>query len=297
MPDRVESYYVPKKLIGELTRVLITSTDPAHILEFTPSLISSCRALMMSMLEDNQPAPTLIAGALESILEQMILIWNERETFTVEELAEFNKMLTDVFKSEGNARWGLALYRDILLCDSMFDNWESANREYIKDHNSWNTSNAILVQIHKVLFRRRKYGASVRRLLDRRKQRAGGHSRPTGPAAWSCTASARKAYGRTCWPSRARHPATFSIGSSVPGTVGTSARRASCLPAVLEPIISMVSGEGPMKVMPASAHARGSSIRQEPVARMNRVAGGQARTTVHQLVYAQVTLPAKALAR
>ncbi len=152
MPDRVESYYVPKKLIGELTRVLITSTDPAHILEFTPSLISSCRALMMSMLEDNQPAPTLIAGALESILEQMILIWNERETFTVEELAEFNKMLTDVFKSEGNARWGLALYRDILLCDSMFDNWESANREYIKDHNSWNTSNAILVQIHKVLF-------------------------------------------------------------------------------------------------------------------------------------------------
>ncbi len=38
------------------------------------------------------------------------------------------------------------------LADSQLSNMESANREYIKDHNSWNTSNAILVQIHKVLF-------------------------------------------------------------------------------------------------------------------------------------------------
>jgi hypothetical protein len=152
MPDRTDNYYVPKKLIGELTRVLITSTDPAHILEFTPSLISACRALMMSMLEDNQPAPSLIASALESILAQMIVTYNLKDGFTQEEKDTFNKMLTDIFKSDGNARWGLALYRDILLCEGMYSNWEDANSEYIKDHKSWTTSNAVLVQINKVLF-------------------------------------------------------------------------------------------------------------------------------------------------
>ena len=152
MVDTRENYYVPKKLIGELTRVLITSTDPAHILEFTPSLISSCRALMMSMLEDNTPAPTLIANALESSLERMIIIWDANAHFTEEELVELNTMLTSVFKSEGAARWSLALYRDVMLCDDLYDQWESANREYIESHTNWTRSNAILVQIHKVLF-------------------------------------------------------------------------------------------------------------------------------------------------
>ncbi len=45
-------------------------------------------------------------------------------------------------------------------------------------------------------------------------------------------------------------------GSFVPGTTGTPAAIASARAAVLLPIRSMASGEGPMKVIPASRQAR-----------------------------------------
>ena len=51
----------------------------------------------------------------------------------------------------------------------------------------------------------------------------------------------------------------FTKDSLVPGTVGTSARRANCFPAVFDPIVSMASGGGPMNVIPASAQARGNA--------------------------------------
>ena len=72
-------------------------------------------------------------------------------------------------------------------------------------------------------------------------------------------------------------------GSLVPGTVGTSARRASWRPAVFEPSASMASAVGPIKVTPASAQARGKRgiFREKAIARMNRVAAGAARD-VHQ---------------
>ena len=44
--------------------------------------------------------------------------------------------------------------------------------------------------------------------------------------------------------------------SRVPGTTGTPAAIASARAAVLLPIRSMASGEGPMKVTPASRQAR-----------------------------------------
>ena len=51
----------------------------------------------------------------------------------------------------------------------------------------------------------------------------------------------------------------FSMGSLVPGTVGTSERRASWRPAVFDPSASIACAVGPMKVMPAAVQARGSA--------------------------------------
>ena len=50
--------------------------------------------------------------------------------------------------------------------------------------------------------------------------------------------------------------ATSATVSVVPGTIGTPAAAISSRARVLEPIASMASGEGPMKTMPASRHAR-----------------------------------------
>ncbi len=49
---------------------------------------------------------------------------------------------------------------------------------------------------------------------------------------------------------------TVSTGSVVPGTIGTPAPFISSRALVLEPIASMASAGGPMKVMPASSQAR-----------------------------------------
>jgi hypothetical protein len=62
-------------------------------------------------------------------------------------------------------------------------------------------------------------------------------------------------------------------GSSVPGTTGSPAFCARRRAAVLSPSRSSKSALGPIKVIPAAAHARGSAgiFRKKTVARMNGV--------------------------
>ena len=50
-----------------------------------------------------------------------------------------------------------------------------------------------------------------------------------------------------------------SNGCSVPGTTGTPARIATARAAVLLPISAIASGDGPMKVRPASRQARANA--------------------------------------
>ena len=79
------------------------------------------------------------------------------------------------------------------------------------------------------------------------------------------------------------------MGSFVPGTLGTSERRASWRPAVFEPSASMASADGPYKGdagFAAGAWERGI-FREEAVTGMQGVAARAARD-VHQLIDAQI---------
>jgi hypothetical protein len=147
-----KKFYVPKKLLGELVRILVTSTDPANILGFTAATINSTRALMIRMLENQMPKPEIINTTLRALLTRVIEEWNNNQTLTPEEATEIDRMLTTVFKSEAAMKYDLELYRDIIYCEDMFRNWIVANETYIADKNAWSKSNAIVADIHKLLF-------------------------------------------------------------------------------------------------------------------------------------------------
>jgi len=147
-----KKFYVPKKLLGELVRILVTSTDPANVLGFTAAAINATRALMIRMLENQMPKPDIINSTLQALLTRTIEEWNQHQTLTPEEATEIDKMLTTVFKSEAAMKYDLELYRDIIYCEDMFKNWIVANETYIKDKNAWSQSNAIIAEIHKLLF-------------------------------------------------------------------------------------------------------------------------------------------------
>ena len=59
--------------------------------------------------------------------------------------------------------------------------------------------------------------------------------------------------------SEASSRASSAMVSWMPGTTGQPASMATTRAAVLEPMLSMDSGRGPMKVMPAAAKARAAS--------------------------------------
>lgn len=147
-----KQYYIPKKLLGELVRILITSTDPANRLEFTSATISATRALMIKMLENEIPVPDLINTMLQQVLMRVMEAWNNNQTLTPEEAEEVEKMLLSVFKSEPMMKYDVQLYRDIIYCEDLFMNWQVANKQYITHTSAWSESNAILADIHKHLF-------------------------------------------------------------------------------------------------------------------------------------------------
>ena len=57
----------------------------------------------------------------------------------------------------------------------------------------------------------------------------------------------------SAWPFAA---STSSMLASDPGTTGTPLAIAAARPAILSPISSIASGDGPMNVSPCSAHRR-----------------------------------------
>jgi hypothetical protein len=147
-----KQYYIPKKLLGELVRILITSTDPANRLEFTSATISATRALMIKMLENAVPVPDTINTTLQQVFMRAIESWNSTQTITPEEAVEIENMLLSVFKSEPMMKYDIQLYRDIIYCEDLFTNWQIANKQYITHTAAWSESNAILAEIHKHLF-------------------------------------------------------------------------------------------------------------------------------------------------
>lgn len=150
--DDEKQYYIPKKLLGELVRIMITSTDPANILGFTSAAINTTRALMIRMLEAQVPNPDIINTTLTELLTRTIGLWNANQSITIEEAQELDKMLLTVFKSESMMKYDLEMYRDILYCEDLFTNWKVANAQYITHAVAWSESNAIIAEIHKHLY-------------------------------------------------------------------------------------------------------------------------------------------------
>lgn len=150
--DDEKQYYIPKKLLGELIRILITSTDPANILGFTSATINATRALMIRMLEAQIPNPDIINTTLTTLLTRVVEAWDRNKTISPEEAQELDKMLLTVFKSEPMMKYDIELYRDIIYCEDLFNNWKVANNKYITNPAGWSESNAIVAEIHKHLF-------------------------------------------------------------------------------------------------------------------------------------------------
>ncbi len=74
------------------------------------------------------------------------------------------------------------------------------------------------------------------------------------------------AFSSTGYPARSaasRAAATSLTGPSDPSSTGRPASRAAALAWILSPIRSITSGEGPTKVIPASAQARAKSAFSE----------------------------------
>jgi hypothetical protein len=147
-----KQFYVPKKLLGELVRILITSTDPANILVFTSATIGASRAIMIKMLENQIPNPDIINTALQALLLRTAEAWTTHHKITPEEAVEIEKILMDVFKSEPLMKYDLQLYRDILYCEDLYNLWFDANSQYIIDKSSWYQSNASIATINKTLY-------------------------------------------------------------------------------------------------------------------------------------------------
>jgi len=147
-----KQYYIPKKLLGELISVLAKSTDPANILGFTSIAISTTRAIMIKMIENQMENPDVIGIALQTILVRMAGDWERNGQITPDEMQEIEKMLKETFKSESAIRYNLELWRDVLFCEDMYRNWKHANIIYVQRATSWAESNAILSEIHKQLF-------------------------------------------------------------------------------------------------------------------------------------------------
>jgi hypothetical protein len=68
------------------------------------------------------------------------------------ELKTIDDRIDQVFgNSTSMARYGLAIYRDILYCDQLNERWKGANNTYIQSPSAWALSNAQLADINRQL--------------------------------------------------------------------------------------------------------------------------------------------------
>lgn len=139
-----KSQYETKKAIGNLFRAVTMSTDPAYTLSFSSALLTTTRASLIAKLEDKVPDHEMIPHIFTGILKTLVRGFAENE----DEIKEIDKRITAVFKSEPMARYGLEIYRDCLIIESLLNQWKVANQRYILSHDAWPISNEILTNIH-----------------------------------------------------------------------------------------------------------------------------------------------------
>jgi hypothetical protein len=151
MPEKKEkSYWATRTAIGSLFKAVTLSTDPAHTLGFSCSLINTSRAALIQRLEDKVPDATALPGILNTLLKHIANQWYNQGVLK-ESIATLDERIDTMFKSESLAKYGLEIYRDSQFCDDLIQRWKVANQIYIRDKNAWAISNDQLADVHKQL--------------------------------------------------------------------------------------------------------------------------------------------------
>lgn len=145
--DKEKSYWATRTAIGGLFRAVTLSTDPAHTLSFSSSLISTSRAALIQRLEDKVPDVEQIPGIINTILK----IATRDFDLQPDDIKTIDDQIDKVFKTESMARYGLELYRDALFTEDLHARWKYANKIYIQSPASWAISNDTLADVHKQL--------------------------------------------------------------------------------------------------------------------------------------------------
>lgn len=135
--------YATKQATGSLYRAAILTTDPAFKLSFYSSLISIARGALIQKLEDRVPDSEMIPGIFNSTLK-WILRGAPHDENTVRTIDE---RIDQIFKSESMERYGLEIFRDAIITESLLNEWKNANKTYITAPAAWVISNSMLADI------------------------------------------------------------------------------------------------------------------------------------------------------
>lgn len=147
-----KSTYASKTAIGQLFKAVTLSTDPAHTLGFTVSLVNTTRAALVAKLEQQVPDISIIPTLFNTITKSFVYNWNvDNKVMDDESMAIIGKRIDEVFRSEAMIRYDLSTYRDILFCDDLHNRWKCANETYLLNPMAWSHSNEQLADINKQL--------------------------------------------------------------------------------------------------------------------------------------------------
>jgi len=146
-----KSTYASRTAIGQLFKAVTLSTDPAHTLGFTVSLINATRASLIAKLEQQIPDISIIPTLFNTILKSFVTNWNNNGALDDESMTIIGKRIDEVFKSESMLRYDLSTYRDVTFCDELHNRWKQANETYLLNPLAWSHSNEQLADINKQL--------------------------------------------------------------------------------------------------------------------------------------------------
>jgi hypothetical protein len=146
MASGEKDYYASRAAVGKLFVAVTMSTDPAHTLGFTSSLIATVRASLIQKLEENIQGYEGIPDILNTLLKFIVYQW-KNNGLPDEYQLEIDKRINTLFKTDSMAKFGLEVYRDTIFCDDLMRRWKQANGIYIQAPSAWAYSNEIIASI------------------------------------------------------------------------------------------------------------------------------------------------------
>lgn len=143
--------YSSRNVVGSLVKAVTLSTDPAHILGFSASLINTSRSALIYKLEQHVPDDAALPNLFNAILKVTATKWKDVDLIDDESVLILNKRIDSIFTSVSLARYDLETYRDILFCDTLGQRWKQANEIYLMTPTAWSLSNEIISDINRQL--------------------------------------------------------------------------------------------------------------------------------------------------